>query len=268
MSNPEHIDALVALGMTPLEAAVYTHLIQFTSATGYRVARGIDKPTANTYKALASLHDKGAVALDDEKRRLYHAVPPDELLNALERRFMDHRRAAASGLAKLDSGHSDDRIYQLQTLEQVVERLRKMLSRCREVAVLDLSPWVVTRVAGELEFAASSGATVAVKVYEPTEIDGVRCVACDDDVALHNAQAANAVIDRHEMLMAVLDPEGAAVQRAIWTVHKDLAWVLHRSVVAEMLYAEVEGGLAKGLSTDELEDMFDTYRELRLQSGA
>ncbi len=263
MSANPHIDALVALGMTPLEASVYEYLIGHAAATGYRIGRGIDKPTANTYKALASLQEKGAVVVDGGRRRLYRAVAPDELLNTFERRFMEHRRAAASGLVALATGRDDDRIYQLTTFDQVVERLRKMLGRCREVAVLNLSTGVVPRVAGDLEFAAEIGADVVVRVWEETEISGVRCVLANDGTAGGGVHTASAAIDGCEMLLATLDPEGAAVRRALWTAHRDMAAVVHRSIVAELMFAEIENGLSDGLSTDEIEETFETYRALR-----
>jgi sugar-specific transcriptional regulator TrmB len=262
MSSLPHIESLVALGMTPLEAAVYEHLVQHPSATGYRISRGIDKPTANTYKALASLEEKGAVVVDDDRRRLYCAVPPDELLGTLERRFMEHRRSAAAGLAGLADTRGDNRIYQLRTTEQIVERLRRMVARTREVAVFDLSPWAVERVSEDLELAAGGGARVVVRVYD-TDIAGVQCVRGEDDTANPAAHTANAVVDGKEMLLAALDPDGAAVHRALWTVHRDVVRVVHRAIVAELMFAEIERGLAEGLSTDALEETFEDYRRLR-----
>lgn len=259
-----HVDSLTTLGLTRLEADVYTHLLRQPSATGYGVAKGIGKPTANTYKALASLEEKGAVVVEDAACRRYRAVAPDELLNALERRFLDHRRSAAAGLARLQAAGGDDRIYQLHTAAQVIERLRKMLGECRRVAVLDLAPWAVERVAGEIAFAAGAGARVVVKVYAPVAIAGAEVVA---SVETSDASAPpapiNAVVDGREMLLASGPPREAAIHRALWTANADVAWVLHCAIVAELLFTAVERAMDEGLSTDELEDMFDTYRRLR-----
>lgn len=50
------------LGFTGLEADVYTALLAESPTTGYRVAQALGKAVANTYKAIASLEAKRAVA--------------------------------------------------------------------------------------------------------------------------------------------------------------------------------------------------------------
>ena len=88
-TDAPHIDSLRELGLTGLEAEAYAWLLTASPATGYGVAKGLGKPTANTYKALESLREKGAVVTDDDETRSYRAVPPPELLAALERRFLE-----------------------------------------------------------------------------------------------------------------------------------------------------------------------------------
>ena len=56
--------SLESLGLTQIEALAYAYLVANPSSTGYRVARGIGKPTANVYRALESLGRKGAVLQD------------------------------------------------------------------------------------------------------------------------------------------------------------------------------------------------------------
>src|SRR5215813_11412219 len=99
--------ALVELGFTALEAEIYTWLAGETSATGYRIAQGIGKPVANTYKAIESLHNKGAILIEEDENRLCRAVPAGELLRALERGFASRRDHAARALANLARPEGD-----------------------------------------------------------------------------------------------------------------------------------------------------------------
>lgn len=55
------IQGLTGLGFTQADAEVYVALLRESPATGYRIATVLGKATANTYKALRSLTDKGAV---------------------------------------------------------------------------------------------------------------------------------------------------------------------------------------------------------------
>src|SRR5262249_42168099 len=91
--------ALADLGFTALEAEIYLLLLAESPATGYRIAQRLAKPTANVYKGLESLEQKGAVLVGEGAGRLARAIEPDELLAQVERRFHSRRERAANALA-------------------------------------------------------------------------------------------------------------------------------------------------------------------------
>ncbi len=96
MASDDCIEALVSLGFTALESEIYTFLLQESPVTGYRVAQALGKPTANTYKAIESLALKGAVIVAEGAQRHCRAVPAQELLNRLDRRFTAHDAARSA----------------------------------------------------------------------------------------------------------------------------------------------------------------------------
>lgn len=262
MSDSPSIHALVALGLTPIEAAAYAYLLRNPATTGYRVAQGIGKPTANTYKALVSLADRGAVVVDDAGKRLYRAVPSAELLDTIERRFQEHRRVAATGLSELEEERRDDRLYRLTTAAQVTGRISAMLGRSRESAVLDLGIPILETVAGDIRAAADAGAAVHVRVGGNTDVDLGAAIVTPGD-ATPGACAATVVVDAREVLLATLDEAGTAVRHAVWGGHPDLARFAHRAVVAETLFSALARGLEDGLSIDDLEETFEAFAALR-----
>src|SRR6185369_9415584 len=99
--------ALVPFGFTELESAAYTFLLRESPATGYRVAQGIGRAVANTYKAIESLRLKGAVMIEQAEGKLIRAVPPDELLGSLEAEFSRRRRSAARALSSVTAAPED-----------------------------------------------------------------------------------------------------------------------------------------------------------------
>src|SRR3954447_24395728 len=110
------VSALEELGLSGSEAAVYAYLVQHSPATGYRVAQGIGKPVANTYKAIASLEEKGAVLVDPSSTRPCRAVPPEEFLARLEGQFQERRTRAARALSEVRAAEpeeEDARVYPL-----------------------------------------------------------------------------------------------------------------------------------------------------------
>ncbi len=123
--------ALESLGFSEIESLIYCFLLKESPATGYRISHAIGKPTANTYKAIVALAQRGAIVIDDAENRLCRAVPPAELLDRLDRDFGNRRRQAEGQLAKIRPASNDDRVYQLSDVDQVLERARTMLAGAR-----------------------------------------------------------------------------------------------------------------------------------------
>jgi hypothetical protein len=129
--------SLESLGLTQMEALAYAYLVINPSSTGYRVARGIGKPTANVYRALESLGRKGAVLQDRATTPSFRALSPDDLLARLEHDFMQRKGAAAEKLASLQPDEGDERIYALNSPDQVLTRARIVLASSRRLVLVD-----------------------------------------------------------------------------------------------------------------------------------
>ena len=253
MSVQFSIQPLINLGLTVLESEVYAYLLENSPATGYRVAKAIGKPTANTYKSIQLLQDKGAVIMEDGTSRLCRAVPMDEFLNGLEQRFLYLKNEAKKELAKLKPAPDDERIYYLQTPDQVFERLRQMLQKCEKFVLLDLFPLILDQISSDIESAASRGIQIAVKVYRPCEIRGVEVVHAmkgEKTIKRWPGQWANGVIDGKEHVLAFFSMDGKRVLQAVWSMNTYTSWVYHSSLMFELLhgvllegFTELNGGI-------------------------
>jgi HTH-type transcriptional regulator, sugar sensing transcriptional regulator len=240
--------ALQALGFTEIEARVYACLVQESPATGYRVSHLIGRPTPNTYKALASLAQKGAVILDDGDRRQCRAVPPEQLLVALERRFREDAERARAALASLRPAGGDDRVYQVRNVEQVLERARSMLAGTRTLALLDVFPAPLGRLHEALEGAARRVRVVA-KVYAEAAVKGVELVRAEEPDRVRAAwpgQHLSLVCDAEEHLIALFSEDLATVYQAIWSRSTFLSCMHHNHLAHEILLA---GGVVRAART-------------------
>jgi HTH-type transcriptional regulator, sugar sensing transcriptional regulator len=253
----ESVRHLSALGFTELEAAVYTFLVESSPATAYRVAQGIGKPVANTYKAVESLQQKGAVLVDETGTRLCRAVPPAELLASLEKAFDTRREAAAQSLGRLRPAKSDDGVFTLTSAAQVYDHCGRMLERAGEVVLLDAFPAVIERLRPALEGAAARGLTVVVQAYSPTSLNGVDVVvprAAGTILERWPGQWLCLLVDGAEYLFAFLDRSGDKVHQAIWSASSFISWVQH-SYLSDSLRANLlEGLLDDGASPEDIEE--------------
>lgn len=265
MAAPGYTQALVGLGFTALEAEAYAFLLRESPATGYRVAQAISKPAANTYKALEALQRKGAVFVDDSGSRLCRAVPTAELLSQLEMRFQEQKEQAARELARIDRATADDRVYQLHTRTQVLERARAMLKRCSHVAIMDAFPSLVMELREAIDAADARGAEIVIKTYGPIPWRGPRVIVRPRGEEITSAFPGDVIslnVDGVQHLLAVLRPEGEEVHQAIWTQSAIVSYLLYNGLVNEASQAAAMVELEKDTTVRRLRAVFLGLRHL------
>lgn len=261
------IQSLVALGFTELEAAVYIYLVENSPATGYRVAHDVGKPVANTYKAIESLHQKGAVIIDQsgENRRV-RAIAPQELLDQLGEAFHQRHATATEALSQLQPGDQDFGVFTLSNAEQVFARASQMLDRAGEVVLADLFPLSLSRLRAKLEETADRGITVVVRIYEPTTLEGVETVASPRGPELIQrwpGQWLNLVVDGEECLLSFLTRDTQQVHQAVWSASPFLSLVYHISFAWEITGVRVEHALQKDdVSLDQVRRIIGAFERL------
>jgi HTH-type transcriptional regulator, sugar sensing transcriptional regulator len=240
---PETLEALVALGFTALEAEVYVWLLGEAATTGYRIAQGIGKPVANTYKAIESLQHKGAVLVQEDENRMCRAVPAEELLRAMDRSFAARRAEAARSLARVARTEGDDRVYTLGTLDQVMERARTMLSEAREVVLVDAFPRSLDAVMPAIAKVVARGVRVAMKVYRPTELRGAEIFTqpnAEQVLGRWPGEWLNLVVDGAQHMLCLMSSDLSVLHQAIWSGSPYLSWVYHSALSTELVMAGVQ----------------------------
>ncbi|MCW3096568.1 MAG: transcriptional regulator, TrmB [Chthonomonadaceae bacterium] len=256
------VQALTKLGFTPLEAEIYAFLVQESPVTGYRIAQALGKPAANVYKAIEALETKGAVLIDQGANRVCRAVPTDELLSQLDRAFQQRRSQAADALADLRVSEQDDRVYQLRSREQVFERCRSMLARCKSLALFDIFPDPLEALQPDIEATAARGVRVTLKAFVPVEVPGVDVVLNPrgtDVMANYPGQWIILIIDGAELLIASLNANRKDVHQAIWTSSVTLSWIFHCSFAAEILMTTLFHHIEKGTPLEQLQAAIAPY---------
>jgi len=250
------VRALTELGFTGIEAEVYTFLLKESPATGYRIAAGIGKPAPNSYKAVESLAAKGAVIIDDGENRLCRAVPPEELLGRMARRFETTRDRAFKALTTLRVPTGDDRVYQLKSREQVFARARAMLARASEIVLIDVFPEPMDELQAELTAAAERRVAVCVKAYREAEVRGATIHVDPDGARVLKrwpGQWLNIVVDGAEHLLAFMESGGDGVYQAVWSGSVYISWVYHSALLAEWTMAGLSVQIKRGASVRTLQ---------------
>lgn len=257
MAVMDSVKALADLGFTHLEAEIYAFLLQESPATGYRIAQAIGKPAANTYKAIQTLEQKGAVIVEDGTSRMCRAISSEELLSQLSRDFESKRTTAMASLSRLGHATTDERIYQVKSRDQVFQRAREMVGEATQV-VLGVIPAIFAQeLAEQLLAATQRGTDVALKSDQNVRIEGVDITP---DAGRTRARVTlHLVVDAAQTLVAVFDDSGALLQ-AVWTRNPLLAVTHHDGLASELCLALVSERIAEGAGPKRLGKAVTSYR--------
>lgn len=258
------IQTLISLGFTPTEAAVYAVLLAGEPTTGYAIAREIGKPVANTYKAIESLQNKGAVLIDDGERRVCRAVPAGELIRRMRRTYQDRCARAEKALTTIDAPQPDDRVYPIRTRAQFIERCRAMLAGAQRAALIDAFPEPLAELAPDLAAAASRAVRVVVLAYEPIEIAGARVIVAHPQTGIERLffQTVSLVTDGREHARAMLAWDNADILHAIWTGSLLLSCLQHDDLICQIFTKQVELAMRENASMDVVRAAFDDLRAI------
>lgn len=260
----EIIKSLSQLGFTELEAAVYSYLVENSPATAYRVAQDIDKPVANTYKAVQSLFQKEAILIDETQNRLCQAVPPKEVLNKLRASFLEKHKAAETALSNLKLSANDEKIFSLVTAEQVFERCRNLIEQSENIVLVDAFPGAVEIIKPWIEAAAGRKVKVILQAYTPTEIKDVEIVAFQPAERMLDRWQGHwliVVVDGAEYLFAFLSDDGKSVRNAIWCGNAFLALPQHCNLAHSFRASIMEKFIKQGVSLDKLQKELERTEE-------
>lgn len=256
-ADPESWQALQSLGFSELEAAIYTFLLQETLATGYKIAKAIGKPVSNTYKAISSLQDKGAIIVEEGESRLCRAVSPKEVFGLIQQSLRQRCEQAVEILARFHPPPEDERVYRLHNREQVLERAKQMLGRCRQVAIITVFPQVLEAIKHDLEAAAKRGVGVLLKVYQPAEVVGAQIVVSNEAelfLSQYPGQELHLITDAEEHLIALLDKAGESVIQAIWSASAFLSVVQYDGHYSEWELTRMNRWIAEGVPLESLQE--------------
>ncbi len=245
--DSKHLDTLLsAFGFTELESRLYGQLLKRSPATGYGLAKAAGKAAANVYQALNSLVRKGAVVEDDGDPKAYRPVPPAELFAVLRRDFAAQADAAEAAFAAIHAPADEQRLYQLKTPSQAVERARGIIGAAREILLFDLFPVPLELLRAELDAAFARGVVVAGLTYGPTDAHFTHIIGAGPDFAADRWPGAQMTViaDAREVLVALLSLTGDALRQGYWSESAFVACLHHNGLGAELRLAALapDGG--------------------------
>lgn len=254
------VGKLIKIGFNRLEAEVYVTLLRESPLTGYRIAQILNKAAANTYKALESLEKRGAVVAEETPTvKQYAAIPVTDYLDQLESGFRNDRKFLEESLKDINYSLSGDKIFMLQTFDQVLEKCSKMLENAWYSVIVDAFPPMLAKISHMLEKAAENGVNIIVNAYEPVEVKNCRVIVKSNAakvLTLWSGDWMNIAVDGREYLITALEKDGT-LQHAIWSNSPYLSFFVFNGFRYEMLFSALSSKIPKDQKNEILNSAFE-----------
>lgn len=254
------VGRFIKLGFNRLEAEVYLTLLKESPLTGYRLAQILNKAAANTYKALESLEKRGAVVAEGSPNvKQYAAIPVADYMNQLESGFRNDRQFLEESLKDIKYSISGDKIYMLQTFDQVLEKCSRMLENAEYSVIVDAFPSMLKKIIPQLEKAALNGVNIIVNAYEPVNVKNCRVIVKSNAkkvLQLWSGDWMNIAVDGKEYLITACEKDGV-LQHAIWSNSPYLSFFVFNGFRYEMLFSALSSKIPSERMSEILNSAFE-----------
>ncbi len=237
------IENLLALGFNRLEAAVYIQLLSHPLSTAYKIGKLLNKPTANVYKAMDSLAEKGAVFIENDKTKRCKAVAPELFFEMYKKSIIAKTEKAKETFSQLNHQPEDQAAYSLQSVDLVFEKATQMLQHAKKIIVVDAFPKTLERISGQLSFLGKKGLTIYVEAYHPINIPFVKVHVNKQlgEQALQHwqSQQLNVMVDGEAYLTALLSNDLSTVKQATYSQNTYMSCLLLAGALKEQVIIEL-----------------------------
>jgi len=233
---------LTEMGFTALEAEIYLFLITTGSQTGYAIAKGLNKPTANVYKALESLSGKGAIEYSMADKKKCTATHWQQLLKRRQKQFSQTIANLEENLTSLQLEQSnDEQVYQIEQIDHVIEESISLIDNAKQILMVEAEPASLPLLKSALEKAANRGVEIWIKVYQPVELKGMNVIV---------RQRGHEVYEKTQDISFKLAADGNAMLIADIALDKKKVIAAYRSRSALMAMSIYTGLLYEIVLTD------------------
>ncbi|MBF6570138.1 MAG: TrmB family transcriptional regulator [Candidatus Binataceae bacterium] len=156
---------LQALGFSDYEARTYIALLQSSPATAYEISRAAGLPRANTYGALESCTNKGAVQPFSQGPVRYIPVDPRVLLSRIADDTSVRCKQLAARLSQVKSDDSREFVWTIEGEEKVNAKISEMIREAKVHVWIKAHQTVIDAHYSELRDAAKRSVNIMIILF-------------------------------------------------------------------------------------------------------
>ncbi|MGH1366260.1 MAG: TrmB family transcriptional regulator [Calditrichia bacterium] len=243
------IERMMKLGFTLYESRAYISLLREYPATRYEISKRSDVPRSAIYNVVQKLESAGIVNALSTDPIKYMPLPPDKLLNLIEKKHQSEVSQFRESVSNVHVGIERGQLWNVTGYTNLILKAKEIILNATEQ--LYISAWMreVTELRDELNEAQERG--VLLTVFSLTELPDIFNIAYSygfSETELELTEKRNLIIirDSKEMLMGEANVEQP--KKAAWTHNEAFIEISTNYIIQDiMLY-----GLRTGTDVSEV----------------
>ena len=228
-------EKLKELGFTAYEAKAYLALLKMNPATRYELSKNSGVPRSAIYDIIRKLEKLGAVNALYTKPEKYVPLPPEQLMDLIQRQYMGRLKEARESLqsfkTKLEPGH----LWNIVGYENMLHKAREMICKAKQTIYVSLWEREAKIILPEFAKAQKRGVEIIAFSFTPLEIPTKHVFSYnipEKELKRIWDRKIILVIDKYELLMGEADEK--QTKKTAWTDNKAIVDIATNHMILDI----------------------------------
>ncbi len=212
------------LGFTSYEAMAYVSLLENNPVTRYELGKNSGVPRSAIYNAIQKLEQMGAVNAYSSEPEKYVPLPPDQLLEYLERQFHDKIEKAREQLKDFESKIIPDHLWNIVGYDNLIIKVRELIEKAEKNIYISTWKTEFKLFKSDIEKAIARGVGVIIYSFTDIPIEGAKTYCynlAEKDLEKIWGHKIIVISDKNELVMG----------EASRDEHKKTVWTKNRALI-------------------------------------
>jgi sugar-specific transcriptional regulator TrmB len=223
------------LGFTSYEAMAYVSLLEHNPVTRYELGKNSGVPRSAIYNVIQKLEKMGAVNAYSLEPETYVPLPPDQLLEYLERQFHDKIEKARDQLKDFENNIIPDHLWNIVGYNNLIIKVKEIIEKAENT--LYISAWKTEFILfkAEIEDAIRRGVEVILYSFTEISIKGTKSFCynlAENELEKIWGHKIIIIADRKELVMgeAAKDED----KKTVWTKNRALIDIALNHIILDI----------------------------------
>ncbi len=235
MNETRLTERLKALGFTSYEAKAYITLLKNNPSTRYELSKNSGVPRSAIYDVIRKLENLGAVNAMYTNPEKYVPLPPEQLIELLERQFKERLEEARKALSHFDTEIRPGHLWNIVGYQNMLHKAREMINKAKETIFISAWERECRRLKSDLEEAVRRGVRIIAFSFTPIALrieEAYSYNIPERELLKVWERKIILVVDHHELLMGEADDRYS--KKTAWTDNKAIVDIATNHIILDI----------------------------------